>query len=107
MNTLDRYDTFWKRWLASIIDKLVFLPLTVAVTLNQTSTSTNSFLLLSILHVFLFTLYVVIGHGRYGQTLGKKLMGIKVLNFRETGTIGYGRAFSRESPWFLAQMAGL
>ena len=107
MNSYDKYDTFWKRWLASVIDGLVFLPLDVAVSIKENSTNTTAFLLFSILHVFLFTLYVVIGHGRYGQTLGKKLMRIKVLNVRETGTIGYGRAFLRESPWFLAQMAGL
>ena len=59
MNSYDKYDTFWKRWLASVIDGLVFLPLAVAVSINENSTNTTAFLLFSILHVFLFTLYVV------------------------------------------------
>jgi uncharacterized RDD family membrane protein YckC len=52
-------------------------------------------------------MYLVIGHGRYGQTVGKYLMGVKVMDVNEKDVIGYRRAFLRECVWFFAQMAGI
>jgi uncharacterized RDD family membrane protein YckC len=52
-------------------------------------------------------LYLVIGHGRYGQTIGKRLMGIQVLSVNEQEVIGYRNAFLRECVWFFAQIAGI
>lgn len=53
----------------------------------------------------LWTLYVVIGHGKYGQTLGKKAMKIKVLDISEEKLIGYKRAFLRELVAFLVSVS--
>jgi uncharacterized RDD family membrane protein YckC len=47
-------------------------------------------------------LYVIIGHGKYGQTIGKRLMNIKVFDINEQNIIGYKRAFFREAVWFFA-----
>ena len=52
-------------------------------------------------------IYIVIGHGKYGQTLGKKIMQIKVLDIGEQKTIGYSRAFLRESVWLIAEISGI
>jgi uncharacterized RDD family membrane protein YckC len=107
MDPLNKYQTLWKRYLASIIDSLIFLPLPLLTNYFERSTNTNAFLLFTILHVLLFTAYLVIGHGRYGQTIGKYLMGIKVLDVNEEKVIGYRRAFLRECVWFIAQTAGI
>ena len=107
MHPLTKYQTFWKRYLASFIDSLFFLPFPLLTNYYERSTNTTAFLLFTILHVLLFTMYVVIGHGRYGQTLGKYLMGIKVFDVNEQKIIGYRRAFLRECVWFFAQMAGI
>ena len=107
MEPLRKYDTFWKRYLASFIDSLIFLPLPLVTHQYERSTNTTAFLLFTILHVFLFTSYLVIGHGRYGQTVGKYLMGVKVMDVNEKDVIGYLIAFIRECVWFFAQMAGI
>ena len=41
----------------------------------------------------------MIGHGKYGQTIGKIAMDIQVLDINEMNLIGYRRAFVRESIW--------
>jgi uncharacterized RDD family membrane protein YckC len=107
MQSLRKYDTFWKRYLASFIDSLIFLPLPLVIHQYERSTNTTAFLLFTLLHVLLFTTYLVIGHGRYGQTLGKYLMGVKVMDVNEKDVIGYRRAFLRECVWFFAQLAGI
>ena len=107
MESFNKYETFWKRYLASFIDSLIFLPLHLLTNHYERSTNTTTFLLFTLLHVLLFTVYLVIGHGRYGQTIGKYLMGIKVFDVNEGEVIGYRRAFLRECVWFFAQMAGL
>lgn len=43
---------------------------------------------------------MVIGHGFYGKTIGKRLVGIKVFSLNEKTLIGYKNAFIRESFWF-------
>jgi uncharacterized RDD family membrane protein YckC len=107
MQSLNKYQTFWKRFLASFIDSLIFLPFALLCYYYERSENTSLFLLFTIIHVFLFTLYLVVGHGRYGQTIGKHLMGIKVFDVNEKEVIGYRRAFLRESVWLFAQMAGI
>jgi uncharacterized RDD family membrane protein YckC len=107
MQSLNKYQTFWKRYLASIIDSLIFLPFPLLTNIYERSTNTTAFLLFNLLHVLLFTLYLVIGHGRYGQTIGKYLVGIKVFAVNKVEVIGYRSAFLRECVWFFAQMAGI
>jgi uncharacterized RDD family membrane protein YckC len=95
-----KYQTFGKRFLAALFDGILFIPLSILhyyiVDFGQ-----NSFILLSlVLQTIVWTLYLVIGHGKYGQTVGKKVMGIIVLDLDEINHIGFKRAFLRESVWF-------
>jgi hypothetical protein len=46
-------------------------------------------------------------HGKYEQTNGKHLMGIKVFDIQEQNVIGYKRSFYREAVWFFAKIVGL
>jgi uncharacterized RDD family membrane protein YckC len=101
---LNKYQTFGKRFLSSVIDGFIFLPFAFLINYNFIDQNASAYLIYTILYLTLFTSYVVIGHGKYGQTLGKKLMGVKVLDLNEINVIGYKRAFLRESVWFFAEV---
>ena len=65
---------------------------------TPTQPSTRSdYLMLTILFVAtaLWLAYEVPGTGNSGQTLGKRIMRIKVVAVESTGRIGFGRAFRR------------
>jgi uncharacterized RDD family membrane protein YckC len=96
MNT--RYDTFWERFSAGILDGVVFLPLTLGYSLLQHHTSTAVNILWLIFYVFARPVYTIWMHGKYGQTLGKMATGVILLNANETRTINYEEAFWREAP---------
>lgn len=100
-----KYSTFGNRFLAGLIDGLLFLPLTLVagyVIMNDRITAWSDLAFNCI-----WMIYVVVGHGKYGQTIGKKLMNIKVLDKGEEKVIGYTRAFYRESIWFFLSVAAI
>ena len=105
MSVLGKYNTFGKRFAAAIVDGIIFMP--VGYLLNYlTSFDTISYgIISSLINTFAWTAYFVIGHGKYGQTLGKRLMDVKVLSLDEKNTIGYKKAFIRESVWFFTEIA--
>lgn len=45
--------------------------------------------------------YFVYFHGRYGQTIGKRLLRIRVLSAKDEKPIGYAMAIRRESTWIV------
>jgi uncharacterized RDD family membrane protein YckC len=94
---LHKYQTFWHRLFAGILDGLVFIPLGIVAACLPEDGEMKIQIAVDMLFTILWTLYVVIGHGKYGQTLGKKAMKIKVFDISEHGLIGYKRAFLRES----------
>lgn len=102
-----KYDTFYKRLLAGIIDGIIFLPFSFVDRLVENTESKSLFLTWSIFYTLCWTLYVVIGHGKYGQTIGKRLMNIQVLDKGEEIRIGYKRAFLRESVWFFTAILAI
>src|SRR5450432_2870235 len=80
-----RYRTFWPRFWAGWIDSLVFIPLSGADWLVQQTTSAPAVLALwFVLYTLSFDIYSVALHAKYGQTLGKMAMGVKVLSLSET-----------------------
>ena len=107
MNIQNKYSTFGKRFLSGIIDGLVFIPFIIFDNYFNNIENNIIFIGWRLLYIFCWMLYVVIGHGKYGQTLGKKITNIKVLSIDEQKTIGYKRAFLRESVWFLADVVGI
>lgn len=107
MDNLNRYNTFWKRLLAGLLDSFLFIPLTIVdFYVNQTE-NILLFITWRLISIICWMIYIMIGHGKYGQTLGKKVMQIRVLDLDEQKTIGYGRAFIRESVWLIADVSGL
>ncbi len=67
----------------------------------------NLFIVWTLFYIICWTMYVVIGHGKYGQTIGKRLMNIKVFDINEQDVIGYKRAFFREAVWFFSNLIGI
>ena len=87
------YQTFWSRAAAAIIDTFLLFPLILIG--NQQGTSSLDWKSVSI--IVLQHTYFIIGHAQYGQTLGKKLLGVKVVRTHEHLPIGWIDAIKRES----------
>src|SRR3990172_4083522 len=95
-----RYQTFWRRFWAGNIDALVILPLAFIDPWKH-SQQLPIFLLelWFIFHETAWYFYSVLMHGRYGQTLGKMVCKVKVVDKSEAKPITYRQAFFRDSPW--------
>src|SRR5687767_10632897 len=105
MNPFSKYQTFLQRFLAAIIDGLIFMPFIIVDNyLHKYDASNLVFLGWMLLNTIAWSLYSIIGHGKYGQTISKKVMDIKVLDLDEMHVIGYKRAFLRESFWIVASL---
>src|SRR5688500_121192 len=107
MTPINKYNTFGKRFLAGLIDGLIFIPFTILDYSFEDTNNKTIFIWWTLFHTICWTLYVVIGHGKYRQTFGKRLMRIKVFDVNEKYLIGYKKAFLRESVWFFAVIAGI
>jgi len=81
---------FWRRFAAVLIDGLilgVFYGLMLALF--------DAGLAYALYLVADFTYYTLLEGGPTGQTLGKRALGIRVIDFRAGGPIGYGRGLLR------------
>ncbi len=93
-----KYQTFWRRSAAGLIDGLVFLPLGL-IDPWKFAQHMPVFILVAwfIFHETAWYFYSVLMHGRYGQTLGKMVCKIKVIDKSEANPITYRQAFYRDS----------
>lgn len=93
-----RYDTLGRRICASIVDLVVVLPfLIVWYTLDHAAlTWVHWGLALAMAAVN--TVYYVFMHARSGQTIGKRLMKVRVVDSTTEGAITLKQSFWRESP---------
>jgi len=117
-----RYAGFWKRLFAFIIDMafcvlVSLLSFVIGLVLNNAVPQhpegldyvIGAILIFLVLALALtivgtFLLYFPILEGRYGRTLGKKLLGLRVV--RENGTsIGFKEAFLRRLPFYFEFIA--
>jgi uncharacterized RDD family membrane protein YckC len=104
-NTL-KYKTGLKRFWASILDTLVFLPLIFLdelITVNQPV----SILIWQASISLLGYSYSIIMHYQYGQTLGKMLTGVKVLHVSESKSLTLKQVVLRDSIPMPIDVAGL
>lgn len=92
-----RYFTFWRRFWASFVDVLVFLPLGfVEGFLSSPERGSLVLILWSTISHIIGWLYSVLLHARYGQTLGKMLTGVKVLDLSEERIPSFRQALLRD-----------
>lgn len=101
----DRYRTFWRRIGAALIDIIIFIPLsflTEWVLSLQLPTPIAATYLVASSSTFL--LYSILMHGLFGQTVGKMLARVKVVDLAET-SLTVRQAILRDSPGLVIQLA--
>jgi len=90
-----RYAGFWLRLGALIVDTIVIAPL-IWLAFWSLSTSQAWAVLIELLLTILFAFYNIYFVGRWGQTIGKMALHIKVVAL-DGSKAGFGRAFYRQS----------
>ena len=101
-----RYQTGLRRVAAAVIDALLLSAPGTALTANGALTP-NGQAILEQVNAFLPLLYSIVLHYRFGQTFGKKLVGIKVLDVSETRLPSWRQAVLRDSVWLGLEVLGL
>jgi uncharacterized RDD family membrane protein YckC len=98
---MEKYQTLWLRFLALILDIILLLPLGIAAELIKGDGFSQEvkFALLFIVSLA-HTIYFIVMHGFYGQTVGKMLMKVKVLDVSESA-IKFRQAIVRDLPQVL------
>jgi len=104
---LSNYSTSWQRIASGIIDELVLLPLWFTGSYFNTNTSNSNYIMWNIFITAIYSFYFIWLHGKYGQTLGKYFLDIKVTALNETSTIGLAASLKREGIWLVAQVIGI
>ena len=95
---------FWQRVGAAILDTLILIVPSVILLLILKQGALYQ-TLSTVVSLAYFTYFE---GGPTGQTLGKKAIGIRVYDFREGGSIGYGRGLLRQfGKWLSAIPLGL
>ena len=106
MNT-EKYRTGQKRIWAAIVDGILFMPF-LLVDRFLISPTTNEYLIISwqTFTVFIPIFYSIIAHYKYGQTIGKWVAGVKVLDISETKTINLRQSILRDSFYLTVELIG-
>jgi len=102
-----KYRTFWPRFWAGAIDGCVFLPIVLLHFLVYRDGVPIWLRALWYVAASLsYPSYVVVMHARYGQTLGKMLTHVKVLDISETA-LSWKQALLREAVPIALQLADI
>jgi uncharacterized RDD family membrane protein YckC len=87
-----KYQTFSQRLGAGIIDGIVFLPLLFLMPANA-----DKSIFWVVFQNGLYLIYSIVGHHKFGQTLGKRLTFVKVVQSNdETKLLSLMQAFKRD-----------
>ena len=97
LETNKRYATFWPRFWAAIIDGLIFTALLYIECLLFGVEYSHQNMVLQAVYGVQYIGYVVFMHGFYGQTLGKMVMDVKVLDHDTETDITLKQSVCRES----------
>jgi uncharacterized RDD family membrane protein YckC len=81
---------FWRRFAAAFLDGIILGVINLILTIALKGGAGNILGLVVTMAYFTF-----FEGGRRGQTPGKSALGIRVVSFDGSGSIGYGRAFIR------------
>jgi len=106
----NRYKTFWRRFWAGMADAVIFLPLIFISRAVWSHSETLPVSLLICFHIFHSVLgqaYQILLHGIYGQTIGKMLFRVKVIDASEEAPITLTQAFRRNVVPVIFMIIGL
>jgi uncharacterized RDD family membrane protein YckC len=93
----DRYTTFGARFWSGQVDYCVLWPVGFVVTLLVALNLPRGIAaLLVIVQIAVWTLYTVLMHGRFGQTFGKMVTKVRVVDFRTEAGISWRQAWLRD-----------
>jgi uncharacterized RDD family membrane protein YckC len=98
-----RYAGFWPRLAAIIVDMIVLAPV-IGISFWTLSASRTTALLLELPLAFAFAFYNIYFIGRWGQTIGKMALKIRVVRL-DGGEAGFKRAFYRHAVDFAFSVA--
>lgn len=90
-----RYAGFWPRLGAILIDSIVLAPV-IAVSFWTLTASRTTALLIEVPLALAFSFYSIYFIGRWGQTVGKMALKIRVVRL-DGGNVGFTRAFYRHA----------
>jgi uncharacterized RDD family membrane protein YckC len=95
---MERYQTFFPRLVALLIDGFIMLPLGILDSWFRQAEFPPLFFYLWIpVSSLVSPIYIIVMHGLYGQTLGKMAMNVKVLDISEE-PLKFRQAIIREAP---------
>ena len=104
---MNKYQTTMQRFWAGVVDGVILIPLSwVDDLVYGTASSTALIISWMLISYPAYWLYSVLMHGFYGQTLGKMLLRVKVLDVSEA-PITMRQAFLRDSIYILINTAAL
>jgi len=93
---MNRYQTFWKRIIATLIDGLVFLPMIILnFWIVDAEVSDRIYFVVALVEAIFGIGYSVLLHWKYGQTLGKMVVKVRVLDISEK-PINFWQALLRD-----------
>jgi uncharacterized RDD family membrane protein YckC len=93
----ERYSTFGPRFWTGAVDSLVLCPITLipeALLLRNIPKGLGASLML--VQSLAWLVYTVVMHARYGQTVGKMVTKVRVVDFQTEGGISWRQAWLRE-----------
>jgi len=93
---MKRFDTFWERFWAIAIDGFILNIILQILKVFSFPFFSTSGILLAIVVNNLPYLYAVLMLGKYGQTIGKMIMKVKVVDNATEDSINYSQSFMRE-----------
>jgi len=95
---MEKYRTFFPRFVASLIDGFIMVPILVLDDWFRQAQFPPLFFYIWIpISLLISAVYRIMMHGHYGQTLGKMAMNVKVLDVTEE-PIKFNQALLREIP---------
>ncbi len=93
-----RYLTFWPRLWASFVDSIVLWPLgTIFVLILQLDLPLWLFVTVGFLRSLPWMIYNIYLHGTYGQTIGKMVTSVKIIDAKTHNPISFRHAIVRDS----------
>ena len=106
-NLTDKYDTFWSRFFAGLLDGIILFP--VSFVADNLKRSESSFVIVMGLFMSysIFYFYSVGLHWYSGQTIGKKWMNIRVVDQSENKLMTLQQSFLRDSVYIVLETLGL
>lgn len=103
-----KYRTGLKRLGAALLDGIVFIPLLfIGQWIYKTTNNTSILFTWTTFLVFAPIIYSILLHYKYGQTYGKWVAGVKVLDAGETRTLTFRQSLYRDSFYLLVATIGL